>query len=65
MKQVFVKNDHWRFLFEGHMQVTLSGFEVVSRVVFVSFCGLENRKLQCPGRGSRACHKGPRAVLEA
>ena len=47
------------------MQVKLFGFEVFSRVVFVSFCGLENRKLQCPGRGSRGCHKGPRAMLEA
>lgn len=52
---------------EGHMQVELCGFEVLGRclflfvpqVVFVSFFGLENRKLLCPGWGSRGHRKGP------
>ena len=48
---------------EGHMQVESCGFEVLGRclflfvspAVFVSFFGLENRKLLCPGWGSRGC----------
>ena len=45
------------------MQVEPCGFEVLGRclflfvspMVFVSFFGLENRKLLCPGWGSRGC----------
>lgn len=52
---------------EGYMQVELCGFEVlgtclfsfISPVGFVSFFGLENGKLLCPGWGSRGRSKGP------